>query len=730
MSVPTKELFVFGAFKVDAAERVLVRDGQPVAMTQKVFDLLLLLVRNRGHVVEKEELMKEIWPDAFVEEGNLTQNISVLRKALNGDGHQYIQTVPRRGYRFVGDVRQVLDEAELFFEERSVARVVIEEDQAAPAMVQLNKSQSWKRSALILGVTLTVIASAGIFWSVVGFRRSAARNPPPFNFNNVTLRRITAAGNIVYGVISSDGQFVVYSTLDEYTRYAIWLQHTGSNQAYQLIAPTENGVSPVAISHDSNWIYYGQRTPNESAKGWTLFRMPLFGGAPRKVIEGVEVFAALAPDDQRILLQRFKEAGGVEVLSVNALDGSDEQVIASSDVASDYLGTQWSPDGSKLIFIRMEQRSDGPYWSLREMPARGGAANTILPPSPRRIWFTGWADQGRGIVMSATDPVSRVAQLYYVSYPSGETQRITNDLIGYATVSVGADTVLAERVERQSKVWVTDWPNPGPARQVVERDMADGFAWTPDGHIVFDTNDDGRLHLWIADSAGPLRQELSSDNVEDRQPDVSPDGKSIAYISKRSGNAALWLMDVDGRNARRVTADGVRAWRPRFAPDGQSIFFLMERGERTVLARIQVAGGAPSVIADDVYSESFFDVSPDGRRVAYTIKKDNLQDTRVEIRSTTGGPTTASYFDIEPAYFVRFTPDGQGLVYAQAPADKKLGAALWLQSVNGGQPQQILSVAPDLIYWIAWSRDGKQLAISHGRLARDVVLLSRNKNAS
>jgi len=127
MEEHAKRCFEFGPFRVDPVERVLLREGEFVALTSKLFDLLLLLVENSGRVVEKDRLMSEVWPDTFVEEGNLTQNISVLRKALKDDGHQYIQTVPRRGYRFVGHVRGVVDESDLIIEEHSVARVVVDE---------------------------------------------------------------------------------------------------------------------------------------------------------------------------------------------------------------------------------------------------------------------------------------------------------------------------------------------------------------------------------------------------------------------------------------------------------------------------------------------------------------------------------------------------------------------------------------------------------------------------
>ena len=96
-------LFQFGAFRLDAGERVLLRDGRLVPLPAKVFSTLLLLVRNNGHVVEKDVLMNEVWPDEYVEEGNLAQHIFMLRRALgeSTENPRYIETVPRRGYRFV-----------------------------------------------------------------------------------------------------------------------------------------------------------------------------------------------------------------------------------------------------------------------------------------------------------------------------------------------------------------------------------------------------------------------------------------------------------------------------------------------------------------------------------------------------------------------------------------------------------------------------------------------------
>jgi len=108
MSKPSRLRYEFGPFLLDATEQLLLRDGRPIALKPKLFDLLLILVENSGHVLDKNRLMSEVWPDTFVEESSLTVGIFALRKAL-GDGrnnHSYIETVPRRGYRFVANVTE------------------------------------------------------------------------------------------------------------------------------------------------------------------------------------------------------------------------------------------------------------------------------------------------------------------------------------------------------------------------------------------------------------------------------------------------------------------------------------------------------------------------------------------------------------------------------------------------------------------------------------------------
>src|SRR5438552_4980391 len=109
---PAQIDYEFGPFRIDASERQLLRDGEVVPLTPKVFDVLLALVQNSGHILSKDEVMKIVWPDTSVAEGNLARNISTLRSALGERPRerQYIETIPWRGYRFVANVREVGDE--------------------------------------------------------------------------------------------------------------------------------------------------------------------------------------------------------------------------------------------------------------------------------------------------------------------------------------------------------------------------------------------------------------------------------------------------------------------------------------------------------------------------------------------------------------------------------------------------------------------------------------------
>src|SRR5918999_14945 len=148
MKAQAKRYYDFGVFRVDVTERALFGEKGIIPLTPKAFDTLLVMVENSGRLLSKDELMGRVWPDSFVEENNLAQNISALRKALGegSGGQKFIETVPKRGYRFVADVRASLG--------RSMGRPQIspnDEMQAGHNEQQHKKGKSFLKDVVIIG---------------------------------------------------------------------------------------------------------------------------------------------------------------------------------------------------------------------------------------------------------------------------------------------------------------------------------------------------------------------------------------------------------------------------------------------------------------------------------------------------------------------------------------------------------------------------------------------------
>ncbi|HKA22601.1 MAG TPA: winged helix-turn-helix domain-containing protein [Blastocatellia bacterium] len=189
MPAQAKRIYEFGPFHLDAGERLLLRSGRPVTLPPKAFDTLVLLVESQGRLLEKDELMKSVWPDSFVEENNLNRSIYLLRKSLGESSgkEKYIETVPKHGYRFVAAVAEVdVDEPELILERRTSAEIITEEEEitdaggpyaeetfeeatlAARTVTHAGLSSRLRRVAGLLSVVvmLMLVASVVVWWAV------------------------------------------------------------------------------------------------------------------------------------------------------------------------------------------------------------------------------------------------------------------------------------------------------------------------------------------------------------------------------------------------------------------------------------------------------------------------------------------------------------------------------------------------------------------------------------
>ncbi len=274
-------LYEFGPYNLDPAERLLTCEGKVIPLAPKVLDTLLVLVANQGRVMEKDELLKTLWPDTCVEESNLTTYVSQLRKALgeNGDGQGYIETIPRRGYRFIADVKMTQPAFENFvIHERTDTRILIEEEiteaeaepVAAPTSASLtvthNQLVPQSRLALLprlsptqkkVGYALVACCSVAIlaFGMYLWNKRTTLLNKSTSPFQRMAINKLTADGRIPLATISPDGKYVVH-VLQDTPNQSLWLRQTGTTSTMQIVPPMPVRFLSPTYSPDGTHLYY------------------------------------------------------------------------------------------------------------------------------------------------------------------------------------------------------------------------------------------------------------------------------------------------------------------------------------------------------------------------------------------------------------------------------------------------------------------------------------------
>src|SRR5215469_14444068 len=261
-------VYCFGRFRLDAGERMLLLDEKPVPLTPKMFDMLLFLIENRGRLLEKARFMEQLWPDTFVEEVTLASNISELRKVLGEgeDGHKYIQTVPKSGYRFVADVG-VVD----FMARPQVKPASQNEDlpgRASPPPESRRDTTTrrrskvelgWRTASVSLGFAALILAVAFFQGSPEEVRIIRFDVPPPEKAD---------LGTSSPPSISPDGRHLAFVALTE-RRTELWVRELDSLVARKVI--TAEGLQRPFWSPDGRYIAF--------FSGGKLKKVSLTGGS-------------------------------------------------------------------------------------------------------------------------------------------------------------------------------------------------------------------------------------------------------------------------------------------------------------------------------------------------------------------------------------------------------------------------------------------------------------------
>jgi Tol biopolymer transport system component len=278
-----------------------------------------------------------------------------------------------------------------------------------------------------------------------------------------------------------------------------------------------------------------------------------------------------------------------------------------------------------------------------------------------------------------------------------------------------------------SNIWVAPNGDARRAKQITSSrvDGMGGISWTPDGKIVCESRASGNSDIWIMDSDGSNKKQLTVNAGANNNPVVSPDGHYIIFKSDRTGTNHIWRMDPDGSNTKQLT-NGDGETFPDCSPDSQWVFY----SAGTEYWKVPLDGGRPVKVTESICG--YPAISPDGKLIASGYFYE--AGSKLAIFPFEGGQPLKT-FEISGYSNFRWNPDGRSIAYFDpmgadretrviSPSSTTHTLNIWSQPIDGSSPKQLTGFKDGQIFRFNWSRDGKQLALARGKASHDVVLIS------
>jgi serine/threonine protein kinase/Tol biopolymer transport system component len=581
------------------------------------------------------------------------------------------------------------------------------------------------KRGLLLALAILVVAGAGVGYWLYKF---ISQSPLPSRALKIT--RLTSTGKAIYAAISPDGKYVVYAQ-DEGGQQSLWLSQVAILSNVQIAPPAAVNYGGITFSRDGNLIYYVR---NESGIRGALYQSPaLGGGGERKLLVNVHSPVTLSPDGKRLaFVRRYPTSPGGDGLIVANADGSEEKTLFTLKQPNLFGAgaPAWSPDG-KIIACGQQDYSGSFYSNVIGVRVADGTQTPIGSQDwALNIGRLEWLADGSGLVVAVPEQQGYLPQIWHIPYPSGDARRIVNDLDSYSDVTMTADsrTLAAVRADRVINIWVTSSGDVSHVKQITagegREDGTGGLDWTPDGRIVF-RSAVGGPHLWIVSADGTGSRQLTVGTNHNTFPSVSADGRYIVWGNRAGGRGVtqLWRMDIDGSNQKQLTEiGGIGAWFHRLSPDGKWVVYgTMSAEGFHSLWKVSIDGGAQTQLTN---KPSWMPVvSPDGKLIACNWLNEATGLWDIAILPFEGGSPIKILDNSGGGYARRlvWTPDGRTIAFLRL--DKGVDN-IWAQPIDGGSAKQLTDFKDQRIFTFAWSRDGKQLALSRGTMNSDVILIS------
>jgi serine/threonine protein kinase/sugar lactone lactonase YvrE len=580
------------------------------------------------------------------------------------------------------------------------------------------RKASFKPFQIVLGAILLVVIGLAV-WELF---LSPDETVKPFQ--KMKISRLTNVGTAAHASISPDGRYVVHSVRNG-GEVSLWVRQVATGSDVQIVEPFQGGLQGTTFSHDGNFVYYVRRDRSENRRGG-LYHIPVLGGNPRKILSDIVGPVALSPDGTEIAFIRSYQTEGEEALIVAHANGSGLRKMASRLGPHDFFissvaAPSWSPDG-KFIACGAGTTKGGWQMGVLLVEVEYGTQEWLGQPEWQDVNRVVWVPDGSGVVFSGGNS-GTIMQLWYLSYPEGDGDRITNDLYDYGALSLGltADgaTLVASVTDAPSNIWTVPRGDASRAEQLTRgtggHEGQGGISVAPDGHVVFTSTESGNRDLWIMEPDGGKRRQLTTHPEDDFNPCVTPDGRSVLFASTRSGVSNIWKIGIDGTGLGQLTEN--EDYHPRCTPDGKEVVYFGWGAGTASVWKTSMDGGEPALLIEK--PSRFPEVSPDGKSLACAYRYDQQAPLRTAIIPIGGGEPTA-ILDI-PATGNRVLWDwkGSSLLFI----DLRDASNIWSKPVSGGPPTQTTDFSSGRIFAFALAPDGETFICSKGTRSTDVVLL-------